>query len=121
MPRTSPASCPAVTRVRQLETAAAALAQRRHRRQNPTSTLLLQISRPGNSASCSRTSYTSARCALINIDFDVLTGMVSAQYNGKRPDRAEYRPEIGRNYARDYLDSPLTVQLRRSNAVGDRS
>jgi 2-oxoglutarate ferredoxin oxidoreductase subunit alpha len=65
--------------------------------------------------------YVGALAQLINIDFDVLTGMVSAQYNGKD---ALIKPnihalEIGRNYARDYLDGPLTVQLRRSNAVGD--
>jgi 2-oxoglutarate ferredoxin oxidoreductase subunit alpha len=65
--------------------------------------------------------YVGALAHLINIDFDVLTGMVSAQYNGKD---ALIKPnihalEIGRNYARDYLDSPLTVQLRRSSAVGD--
>jgi len=65
--------------------------------------------------------YVGALAQLINIDFDVLTGMVSAQYNGKD---ALIKPnihalEIGRSYARDYLDGPLTVQLRRSNAVGE--
>ena len=63
------------------------------------------------------------RCRqLINIDWDVLTGMVSEQYKGKD---ALIKPnvhalEIGRNYALDYLDNPLPIQLRRSNVVGDK-
>src|SRR5512139_1697025 len=66
--------------------------------------------------------YVGALSQLINIDWDVLTGMVSEQYKGKD---ALIKPnvhalEIGRNYARDYLDTPLPVQLRRSNAVGDK-
>jgi 2-oxoglutarate ferredoxin oxidoreductase subunit alpha len=65
--------------------------------------------------------YVGALAELISIDFDVLTGMVSAQYKGKD---ALIKPnvhalEIGRNYARDYLDAPLPIQLRRSNGVGD--
>jgi 2-oxoglutarate ferredoxin oxidoreductase subunit alpha len=66
--------------------------------------------------------YVGALSQLINIDWDVLTGMVSEQYKGKD---ALIKPnvhalEIGRNYARDYLDTPLPIQLRRSNAVGDK-
>ena len=66
--------------------------------------------------------YVGALSALIGIDFDVLTGMVSEQYKGKD---ALIKPnvhalEIGRSYARDYLDTPLPIQLRRSNAVGAR-
>ncbi len=65
--------------------------------------------------------YVGALAELINIDFDVLTGMVSAQYKGKD---ALIKPnihalEIGRNYARDYLETPLPIQLRRSDAIGD--
>ena len=50
--------------------------------------------------------YVGALSELINIDFDVLTGMVSEQYKGKD---ALIKPnlhalEIGRSYARDYLE-----------------
>jgi 2-oxoglutarate/2-oxoacid ferredoxin oxidoreductase subunit alpha len=65
--------------------------------------------------------YVGALAELISIDFDVLTGMVSAQYKGKD---ALIKPnvhalEIGRNYARDYLDTPLPIQLRHATGVGD--
>ena len=66
--------------------------------------------------------YVGALSTLIGIDFDVLTGMVSEQYKGKD---ALIKPnvhalEIGRSYARDYLDTPLPIQLRRSSAVGSK-
>jgi 2-oxoglutarate/2-oxoacid ferredoxin oxidoreductase subunit alpha len=66
--------------------------------------------------------YLGALAELLNIEFDVITGMVSAQYKGKD---ALIRPnihalEIGRNYARDYLDGPLPIQVRRTDGVGDQ-
>jgi 2-oxoglutarate ferredoxin oxidoreductase subunit alpha len=66
--------------------------------------------------------YLGALAELLSIDFDVITGMVSAQYKGKD---ALIRPnihalEIGRNYARAYLDGPLPVQVRRADLVGDQ-
>ncbi|MEN9808111.1 MAG: hypothetical protein RL756_2631, partial [Pseudomonadota bacterium] len=59
--------------------------------------------------------YLGALAELLNIEFEVITGMVSAQYKGKD---ALIRPninalEIGRNYARDYLGGPLKFQVRR--------
>jgi 2-oxoglutarate/2-oxoacid ferredoxin oxidoreductase subunit alpha len=66
--------------------------------------------------------YLGALAELLSIEFDVITGMVSAQYKGKD---ALIRPnihalEIGRNYARDYLDGPLPIQVRRTDGVGDQ-
>jgi 2-oxoglutarate ferredoxin oxidoreductase subunit alpha len=66
--------------------------------------------------------YVGALAALLNIDFDVLTGMVSAQYKGKdklmKPNI--HALEIGRDYAQRYLKCPLPIQVRRSDGVGDK-
>ena len=66
--------------------------------------------------------YLGAMSALLSIDFEVITGMVSAQYKGKDDLIAPniHALEIGRNYALDYLDCPLAVQVRYSDAVGER-
>jgi len=66
--------------------------------------------------------YLGALAGLLNIEFDVITGMVSTQYKGKD---ALIQPnirslELGRDYALNYLDAPLPLQVRRSDAVGDR-
>ena len=65
--------------------------------------------------------YLGALAGLLNIEFDVITGMVSTQYKGKD---ALIQPnirslELGRDYALNYLDAPLPLQVRRSDAVGD--
>ena len=66
--------------------------------------------------------YLGALSALLNIDFEIITGMVSAQYKGKdnliQPNIKAM--EIGRSYAHDYMDSPLPIQVRASEGVGDR-
>ena len=66
--------------------------------------------------------YVGVLSSLLNIDFDEITGMVSAQYRGKdqliEPNIRAL--ELGRDYSRNYLDSPLDIQVRHSNAVGDR-
>ena len=66
--------------------------------------------------------YLGALAGLLNIEFDVITGMVSTQYKGKD---ALIQPnirslELGRDYAVSYLNAPLPLQVRRSDAVGDR-
>ena len=66
--------------------------------------------------------YLGALAGLLNIDFDVITGMVSTQYKGKD---ALIQPnihalELGRRYALDYLDAPLPLQVRRSDQIGDK-
>ncbi len=66
--------------------------------------------------------YLGALAQLLNIEFEVITGMVSSAYAGKEhllePNIRAL--EVGRGYARDYLDSPLPLQVRRADAVGDR-
>ena len=66
--------------------------------------------------------YLGALSALLNIDFDIITGMVSAQYKGKddliQPNITAM--EIGRSYAHDYMDSPLPIQVRNCDGGGDR-
>ena len=66
--------------------------------------------------------YLGALTALLNIDFDVIKGMVAQQYRGKdtliTPNI--HALELGRQYAFEYLDGPLDFQVRASDAVGDR-
>jgi len=66
--------------------------------------------------------YLGALSALLNIDFDVITGMVSTQYKGKDALIAPniHALEIGRQYAYEYLQAPLPIQVRHSDKVGDR-
>ena len=64
--------------------------------------------------------YLGALASLLNIDFDVITGLVSSQYKGKddliKPNI--HATEIGRNYTKNYLNSPLLIQVRHSEAIG---
>ena len=66
--------------------------------------------------------YLGALAGLLNIDFDVITGMVSTQYKGKdnliQPNI--HALELGREYAYEYLNAPLPLQVRASDQVGDR-
>ena len=66
--------------------------------------------------------YLGALSELLNIDFSIITGMVSAQFKGKdqliQPNI--HAMEIGRSYAREYLDAPLPLQVRHSDANGDK-
>ena len=66
--------------------------------------------------------YLGALSALLNIEFDVITGMVATQYKGKddliKPNI--HALEIGRQYALDYLNGPIEYQVRRCDAVGDK-
>lgn len=89
----------------------------------PISRLVLpEFPNPKHRALFKNIVYLGALSALISIDFDVITSMVSAQYKGKDDLIAPniHALEIGRNYALDYLDCPLPVQVRYSEAVGDR-
>jgi len=66
--------------------------------------------------------YLGALATLLNIEFDVITGMVSKQYEGKD---ALIAPniralEIGRNYALNYLPCPLPLQLKRTDQLGEQ-
>lgn len=66
--------------------------------------------------------YVGVLSALLNMEFDVLTNMVSAQYRGKdqliQPNIKALN--LGRQYAETYLSCPIDIQVRRSDAVGSR-
>lgn len=89
----------------------------------PISTLLLpEYEDPKQRQLFKNITYLGALSALLNIEFDVITDMVSVQYKGKD---ALIRPnihalEIGRSYARDYLDCPLSLQVRRADLNGEK-
>ncbi len=89
----------------------------------PIATMLLpEFVDPKQRSLFKNITYLGALAALLNIEFDVITGMVSTQYKGKD---ALIEPniralELGRNYALEYLSAPLPLQVRRSDAVGDR-
>lgn len=88
----------------------------------PISTMLLsEFADPKQRSLFKNITYLGALSALLNIEFDVITDMVAVQYKGKddliRPN--VHALEIGRRYARDYLECPLPVQVRRSDKVGD--
>ncbi len=94
-----------------------------HRIGVPISQLVLpEYPNPKHRALFKNIVYLGALTALISIDFDVITAMVSAQYKGKDDLIAPniHALEIGRNYALNYLDCPLPIQVRYSDAVGDR-
>ena len=86
----------------------------------PISQLVLpEFPNPKHRALFKNITYLGALSALISIDFDVITNMVSAQYKGKDDLIAPniHALEIGRNYAFDYLDCPLPVQVRYSEGA----
>ncbi|MEM7098285.1 MAG: 2-oxoacid:acceptor oxidoreductase subunit alpha [Pseudomonadota bacterium] len=89
----------------------------------PISTMLLpEFSDPKQRSLFKNIAYLGALAGLLNIEFDVITGMVATQYKGKD---ALIAPnirtlEIGRQYAYDYLEAPLPLQVKRSDRVGDR-
>jgi len=84
--------------------------------------VLPQFSDPKQRSLFKNIVYLGALAELLNIEFDVITGMVSTQYAGKEhllePNIRAL--EVGRGYARDYLDTPLPLQVRRADAVGDK-
>ncbi len=66
--------------------------------------------------------YLGVLTALLNIEFDVITGMLSKQYKGKedliQPNVKAM--ELGRRYAFEYLQCPLPIQVKRMDGIGDR-
>ena len=89
----------------------------------PIATMMLpEFADPKQRSLFKNITYLGALAGLLNIEFDVITGMVATQYKGKD---ALIEPniralEIGRNYALEYLQAPLPLQVQRSDAVGDR-
>lgn len=66
--------------------------------------------------------YVGALAALLDIEFDVLTGLVSDQFRGKEKLVVPnvHALELGYHYARDHYECPLGVRVERRDAVGDR-
>ena len=89
----------------------------------PLATMLLpEFSDPKQRSLFKNITYLGALTGLLNIEFDVITGMVATQYKGKD---ALIQPnihalELGRKFAYEYLEAPLPLQVRRSDQVGDR-
>ena len=89
----------------------------------PIATMLLpEYTDPKQRSLFKNITYLGALSALLNIEFDVITGMVANQYKGKD---ALIQPninalELGRTYAQTYLDAPLPIQVRRADKTGNR-
>ena len=66
--------------------------------------------------------YVGALAALLDIEFDVLTGIVADQFRGKEKliTPNVHALELGYHYARDHFDCPLGIRVERRDAVGDR-
>jgi len=66
--------------------------------------------------------YVGALTALLDMDFEVVRGMISEQFKGKdkliEPNIDAL--ELGRNYALKYFDCPLDLKVATSDAVGDQ-
>ena len=89
----------------------------------PISTLLLnEFEDPKQRQLFKNIVYVGALSTLLEIEFEVLTDMVAKQYAGKeklmRPNVQAL--EIGRDYAKQYLDAPLPHRVRRTDGVGDK-
>jgi 2-oxoglutarate ferredoxin oxidoreductase subunit alpha len=89
----------------------------------PISSMLLpEFSDPKQRGLFKNITYLGALTALLNIEFDVITGMVATQYKGKDALIAPniHALEIGRDYAMEYLECPLPFRVRRSDQNGDK-
>ena len=89
----------------------------------PIATLMLpEFADPKQRSLFKNITYLGALSALLNIELEVITGMVATQYKGKD---ALIAPniralELGRDYAYEYLQAPLEIQVKRSDQVGDK-
>ncbi|GAB1270206.1 2-oxoacid:acceptor oxidoreductase subunit alpha [Aurantivibrio infirmus] len=66
--------------------------------------------------------YVGALSALINIEFDVLTGLIADQFKGKEKLIAPnvHALELGYQYASKHFKCPLGIKLERRDLVGDK-
>ena len=66
--------------------------------------------------------YVGAIAALINMDFDVLTKLVSDQFKGKEKLIAPniHALELGYQYAHKHFACPLSIRLESRDLVGDK-
>lgn len=66
--------------------------------------------------------YVGALTALLDMDFEVVRGMISEQFKGKDKLIAPNIDalNLGRDYALKYFDCPLDIRVATSDAVGDQ-
>ena len=66
--------------------------------------------------------YVGALTALLDMDFEVVRGMISEQFKGKDKLIAPNIDalNLGREYALKYFDCPLDIRVATSDAVGDQ-
>ena len=66
--------------------------------------------------------YVGALTGLLDMDFDIIKGMISEQFRGKDKLIAPNIDalELGRNYALKYFDCPLDIRVESSDAVGNQ-
>jgi 2-oxoglutarate ferredoxin oxidoreductase subunit alpha len=66
--------------------------------------------------------YVGALAALIDIEFEVLTGLIGDQFKGKEKLIAPNvrALELGYQYAKDHFQCPLSLRVKRCDKVGDR-
>ena len=66
--------------------------------------------------------YVGALAALLDIEFDVLTGIVSDQFRGKEKLVVPnvHALELGYHYARENYECPIGIRVERRDAVGDK-
>ena len=66
--------------------------------------------------------YVGAMAALLDIELEVLTVMISDQFKGKEKLIAPniHALELGFNYAREHYSCPCTLRLQRCDAVGNK-
>ena len=66
--------------------------------------------------------YVGALSALLNMEFEAITGLVGDQFRGKEKLIAPniHALELGNDYAREHFECPIGVQVKRSDAAGDQ-
>jgi 2-oxoglutarate/2-oxoacid ferredoxin oxidoreductase subunit alpha len=66
--------------------------------------------------------YVGALAALLDIEFDVLRGLISDQFQGKEKLITPniHALELGFNYAREHYDCPSTIRVERRDNVGKK-
>ncbi|MDE2307805.1 MAG: 2-oxoacid:acceptor oxidoreductase family protein, partial [Xanthomonadaceae bacterium] len=66
--------------------------------------------------------YVGALSVLLGIDGEVFEALFAAQYKGKEKlfDSNLRALQLGRDFAREHLEAPLGIQVRRADRVGER-
>ncbi|MDE2155791.1 MAG: 2-oxoacid:acceptor oxidoreductase subunit alpha [Xanthomonadaceae bacterium] len=66
--------------------------------------------------------YVGALSVLLGVDGEVFEALFAAQYKGKEKlfDSNLRALQLGRDFAREHLEAPLGIQVRRADMVGER-